>query len=149
MIHIIVSAQFTQDGSGWSFTCQHGPDECQGNKVQACVLDQVRLKVFSSTFQNLFPHKVSDPKEYVPLIHCIMASSNPPTAASKCVTDLGIKATSGAKIEACAASEHGENLLHDVGVKTDLLDPALNYVPWLTFNDVLSIIVFVMFSLME
>ena len=85
------------------------------------------------------PHKVSDPKEYVPLIHCIMASSNPPTAASKCVTDLGIKATSGAKIEACAASEHGENLLHDVGVKTDLLDPALNYVPWLTFNDVLSI----------
>ena len=82
------------------------------------------------------PHKVSDPKEYVPLIHCIMASSNPPTAASKCVTDLGIKTTSGAKIEGCAASEHGGNLLHDVGVKTDLLDPALNYVPWLTFNDV-------------
>ena len=65
-----------------------------------------------------------------------MASSNPPTAASKCVTDLGIKTTSGAKIEGCAASEHGENLLHDVGAKTDLLDPALNYVPWLTFNDV-------------
>ena len=67
-----------------------------------------------------------------------MASSNPPTAASKCVTDLGIQATSGAKIEACAASEHGESLLHDIGVKTDLLDPELNYVPWLTFNDVLN-----------
>ena len=79
---------------------------------------------------------MSDPKEYVPLVHCIMASSNPPTAASKCVSDLGIHSTSGARIEACAASEHGESLLHDIGVKTDLLDPKLNYVPWLTFNDV-------------
>lgn len=99
------------------------------------MLDQVRLKVkVGST--NQYKVQVSDPKEYVPLINCIMASSHPPSAASKCVTDLGIQATSGARIESCAASEHGENLLHDVGVKTDLLDPKLNYVPWLTFNDV-------------
>merc|ERR1712154_383697 len=52
---------------------QHGPDECRGNKVQACILD-----------------KVSDPAEYVPLITCLMDSEFPPDAAGECIASLGI-----------------------------------------------------------
>ena len=34
--------KFTEnDVGGWTFECQHGEDECFGNKVQACILNQV------------------------------------------------------------------------------------------------------------
>merc|ERR1711973_1084474 len=66
-------ANFTpSDGGSWDFTCQHGADECRGNKVQACILD-----------------KVSDPEEYVPLITCLMDSEFPPDAAGECIASLG------------------------------------------------------------
>merc|ERR1719415_320573 len=50
-------ANFTDSGASWEFSCQHGPEECRGNKVQACILD-----------------KVTEPREYVPLITCLMSS---------------------------------------------------------------------------
>jgi len=34
-------ANFTEWDSSWNFTCQHGPRECEGNKIQSCVLNQV------------------------------------------------------------------------------------------------------------
>ena len=72
----------------------------------------------------------------MPLIHCIMASPSPPDAAAKCLSGLGIVTTSAARIEQCAASARGEALLHEVGIRTQTLDPPLDFVPWLTFNDV-------------
>ena len=74
----------------------------------------------------------------MPLIHCIMASASPPDAAAKCLSGLGIVTTSAARIEQCAASARGEALLHEVGIRTQTLDPPLDFVPWLTFNDVSS-----------
>jgi interferon gamma-inducible protein 30 len=33
------NAKTTQNGSSWSFTCQHGPNECLGNMIQACAIN--------------------------------------------------------------------------------------------------------------
>lgn len=39
-------------------------------------------------------------------------------------------------IALCADSVEGQQLLHDIGIKTMALDPQLDYVPWMVVNDV-------------
>merc|ERR1719348_2326702 len=51
-------ANFTENDQSWDFTCQHGPNECWGNKVQACALK-----------------KIPDTESIVPLINCLMMST--------------------------------------------------------------------------
>merc|ERR1712241_539203 len=114
-------ASFAANGPTWDFECQHGADECRGNKVQACILD-----------------KVSDPEEYVPLITCLMDSEFPPDAAGECIASLGTQSVTVKEVEDCAHSDTGSSLLHDNGVRTKDLDPPLTFVPWLIYNDVYS-----------
>jgi len=112
-------ANFSEsDDGGWDFQCQHGPDECLGNKLQACALQQV-----------------TDPSEYIPLINCIMASEYPPLDGYSCLETLGITTTSLDDLVQCVESEQGEFLLHEIGVETLNLEPTLTGVPWLLFND--------------
>eukprot|EP00092_Neocalanus_flemingeri_P025592 GFUD01027745.1.p1 GENE.GFUD01027745.1~~GFUD01027745.1.p1 ORF type:complete len:210 (+),score=58.98 GFUD01027745.1:11-640(+) len=116
-------ADFMETGSSWNFTCQHGPEECVGNKFQACLLNQV-----------------PEPEENVPLIHCFMSQiyegATAPEAAEGCLSTLEITTTTNEKVEECAESDEGSNLLHDLGVETKNLDPKLYFVPWVLFNDV-------------
>merc|ERR1711973_537629 len=107
-------ANFTpSDGGSWDFTCQHGADECRGNKVQACILD-----------------KVSDPEEYVPLIPCLMDSEFPPDAAGECIASLGTQSVTVKEVEDCAHSDTGSSLLHDNGVRTKDLAQGMNNLTW-------------------
>ena len=86
------------------------------------------------------------PDEYVPLIDCIMRNENPPTAAGACLKSLNIHTTTAEKVEACAGSDEGSQLLHDIGVETKNLDPKLNFVPWVLFNNVSVIRSLIVFS---
>ncbi len=62
--------QFTASGDGgWDFTCQHGPNECEGNLYQACVID-----------------KIDDPDTEIEVISCIMSDSEPYTATQKVIS---------------------------------------------------------------
>ena len=65
-----------------------------------------------------------------------MGSKSPPTAAGPCLNSLGIKTTSLGRVEACSKTDVGSNLLHNIGVETKDLDPTLNFVPWVLFNNV-------------
>jgi interferon gamma-inducible protein 30 len=33
------NARTVANGSSWSFTCQHGPNECVGNLIEACAIN--------------------------------------------------------------------------------------------------------------
>ena len=44
---ILYIFQWTESNGSWDFTCQHGPRECYNNKVQACILKQVSITVFT------------------------------------------------------------------------------------------------------
>ena len=60
-------ADYTPQGNGWSFECQHGPDECEGNLYQSCYID-----------------KETDENMRCEVISCIM-STDPPYNATQSV----------------------------------------------------------------
>ena len=63
-----VLVKWSYDSNGnISFTCQHGPRECDGNKIMACALD----------------HLKDDPDLQALMMTCMMSESDPPTAGMK------------------------------------------------------------------
>ena len=82
--------------------------------------------------------QVPDASEQVTLINCIMGAEFPPTSADLCLETLGVTTTSPEAVLACAESEAGARLLHDLGIETHGLQPPLTGVPWLLFNEVRS-----------
>ncbi|CAG7829263.1 unnamed protein product, partial [Allacma fusca] len=80
----------TRDNNGnYTFQCQHGPRECEGNKVHACA-----LKYLPEESQAAF-------------INCSMSSSTPPEAGPSCASQLGLNFT---RVEQCI-NEDGPGLL--------------------------------------
>merc|ERR1712203_1348494 len=114
-------ANWTENGESWDFVCQHGPDECFGNKAQACIL----------------AHEPYDARTVVPLIDCLMRThtrqSRPDPAVGPCLAELGLDVPPEAIMD-CAAGDQGSELLHALGVETHDLEPALYFVPWILFN---------------
>jgi len=102
----------------WTFTCQHGDEECYGNLLHNC-------------FIYYYPN-VEDHFNY---INCSMANQRYSAldTASICLQDLKIPLS---KLIECANTTVGNNLLHEMGEKTFALKPKLNYVPWLTLNGI-------------
>ena len=43
---------------------------------------------------------------------------------------------SKSQVNTCANSKEGQQFLHQIGTETKALNPALDFVPWITFNGV-------------
>ena len=109
-------AQTSKQNGQYKFTCQHGPRECIGNMMHACSIQ-------------LFGNLAS-----VPFVNCMMKERNPDKHAQQCATQTGLDWT---KIQQCQSS-NGPELLAAMGDRTHSLQPAMKFVPWITFNDQFS-----------
>jgi len=97
-------------GGGYSFTCQHGPNECYGNKMMACARQHL-----------------PSPASYIQFAVCAMVSKYPPYAAQDCASSM----EEYAAIYACETSTEGEVLLHDIGVLQKEAAPNMNWSPYM------------------
>ena len=79
--------KFTEAGDSWEFTCQHGPQECEGNRVMACMRDQI-------------PNMM----ELLPVVNCVMEEreSDPYVEAAVCMEELGVTSTTPEAVEQVA-----------------------------------------------
>uniref|UniRef100_A0A646QGE0 Gamma-interferon-inducible lysosomal thiol reductase n=1 Tax=Hemiscolopendra marginata TaxID=943146 RepID=A0A646QGE0_9MYRI len=107
-------ASYHRDGDTWGFTCQHGPSECKGNKLQACA-----IKLYK------------DIELTMPFVYCVMTNPNPPDSGESCSKQNGLV---WSRLSKCLGGTEGNNYLHEMGVRTEILDPRLVFVPWININ---------------
>ncbi|KAI7688502.1 Gamma-interferon-inducible lysosomal thiol reductase [Sarcoptes scabiei] len=99
------------------FHCQHGPNECHGNRIQACVIEMVRNTDTSLRF-----------------VHCMFQQSDwkdTSATARRCAQSMQLD---WSKIEQCANGDEGERLLIAYSLKTFNLNPEHTYVPWIVID---------------
>ena len=107
-----------EDGT-YSFTCQHGENECTSNMYEACAI-----------------HLNPDQLDWYPFFDCVESSpyllnrtgTYNTTAVTNCASDAFLNWT---EIESCAVSPAGNSLMHSIAEAT----PSHTYVPWVTVND--------------
>ncbi|ERL95191.1 gamma-interferon-inducible lysosomal thiol reductase-like isoform X2 [Dendroctonus ponderosae] len=96
-----------------NFTCQHGPTECYGNKVHACVIDMASEEV-STEF-----------------VFCSERSDAPAddTNLQQCAEEVDL---SWSEIQECVVNGKGDELLSENGRKTNLVSPT--FIPTIILN---------------
>ncbi|XP_023952750.1 GILT-like protein 2 [Bicyclus anynana] len=98
-----------------TFECQHGPPECYGNKLHACVLDNLKNFTEAVTFNS-----------------CMMGGENrgsDDAAADRCAASFGFDST---PIKDCAKGDRGTELLEYYGEESQKAN--FSYVPYILIN---------------
>lgn len=109
------NARRAQNGSSWTFSCQHGVRECQGNLIEACAIRQYDFYT-----------------QGLPFILCLeQNSTNWITQGQKCAGSLSMDWN---RINACATGEEGVKYMVELAQATEALVPAHQYVPWINVN---------------
>jgi len=98
-------------GGGYNFTCQHGPQECDGNLWMSCANQHSPDTAHSVNFTV-----------------CLMKY---PGYQSKCARDTALDFQ---VLTDCHNGAEGPELVHQNGVETDSLVPKKLGVPWIVFN---------------
>ncbi|OXA63626.1 gamma-interferon-inducible lysosomal thiol reductase [Folsomia candida] len=101
----------------FSFECQHGEPECQGNMLHGCAIHDTNIK----------PHTL------VPYIACMMNSrERQDVGARKCASSY--KTVNFGAIHACLMDGRGHQYLYQYGVMTSSLNPPVSFIPTIVIN---------------
>ncbi|CAH1981270.1 unnamed protein product [Acanthoscelides obtectus] len=112
-----------------TFTCHHGPNECRGNKIQACALrlidagqntEGLGFNKIATGFINCLMDKADREKGYFPTMDCAQINH---------VANLNT-------IDNCVNHTDASNYLSKFGELTDKLQKPLQSVPTIVFNNV-------------
>ncbi len=100
----------------WTFTCQHGKDECTGNAIESCARAYIK-----------------DDKDYHNYLICMESNiekfhNNFATTTFYCVESIMTRN----QILICSRDQDGRRLQHKEALET----PEHDYVPWVTINGV-------------
>ncbi|XP_022931905.1 gamma-interferon-inducible lysosomal thiol reductase-like [Cucurbita moschata] len=108
-------------GNAWiqpdgAFSCQHGPDECMLNAIEACTI-------------SIYP----DTEKHFRFIHCVegFTVQNRHNEWTKC---FDIAQLSAIPID-CYRNGHGKLLEKSYAYETTQLNPPHRFVPWVIVND--------------
>ncbi|OEU09006.1 GILT-domain-containing protein [Fragilariopsis cylindrus CCMP1102] len=108
------------------FKCQHGPSECIYNIIETCALDKIKGPSdqfeFLNCIENHDENRDMDQDYY--------------NIAFKCAIEANLKDAVVEEIKICSTSQEGNELEHEMAVKTESLIPPHTYVPYVVVNGV-------------
>jgi len=114
------NAQYSADAYGSiNYTCQHGPEECQGNRMLACL--------YELTYEN-------NMNEYINYTNCAMSLDDPPSALTAGCANI-LPAKTAINVNNCQNSRDSDANLAYMAVYQDAYAPDHTYVPWLIINN--------------
>lgn len=108
---------YKQNDGSYHYTCQHGPDECWANRVQACAISHTDQKTSLNYAVCMF-----NPSNY----------GNTRAYAQPCAERNGLN---WQQISTCFNGDEGEKLIEHNWSKTYYLNPPHNFIPWIVIND--------------
>lgn len=117
---------YNTQGADVIFNCHHGPNECYGNKIHACVVENVQSDSY---------RQESREELVLTYVDCLMSLSKRDAAfpIEKCANGINYKMWEN--IQDCANSTVGSKLLQRFGDQTHDFQNPLTSVPTVVFKD--------------
>ncbi|KAG0412728.1 hypothetical protein HPB47_010119 [Ixodes persulcatus] len=99
-----------------SITCQHGVNECKGNKIEACAIKKYKMTSL-----------------WLPFVACMSRFPDPYKQGKMCADSFHLEWPA---VGQCADGKEGQDLLYQMGRLTEDHRPPIKYVPYIDFDGV-------------
>jgi len=117
------------DGT-WTYTCQHGVNECIGNMWEACAIE----------YNNVTLNDAHKTPKWFSFFNCMEASNQAgvqsvaQSCASKGGLDWSVINTCAGSNPAVGTAADGNPIMHQIALKTNSLIPPHQWTPWVVIN---------------